>query len=43
MIVVVMVVELEEEVMIWGDVRMQLTIRGWNGPIKEEKNNFTNK
>ena len=43
--VVVVLVELEVVVVVWGDVRMQLPMRGWNGSMKKEtlinRGNFT--
>ena len=38
MFVVFVMVELEVAVMVWQDVTIQLPIRGWDGPMK---NNFT--
>ena len=34
---VVVVVELEVMVMVWGDRRMQLPFRRWEGPMKKMK------
>ena len=34
--VVDMLMEFEGVVVIWGDMRMQLPIRGWNGSMKKE-------
>ena len=34
--VVVVLVELDVVVVVWGDVRMQLPMRGWDGSMKKE-------